>query len=49
MDLQIWNDGAIVLKYGLDGATLHELMIIENRKGGFNMLADMRRRFDGLR
>ncbi len=40
------TDGATVLKFGLDGANLHELMIIENRKGGFDMLADMRRRFD---
>ncbi len=40
------TDGATVLKFGLDGAQLHELMIIENRKGGFDMLADMRRRFD---
>ena len=43
------TDGATVLKLGLDGANLHELMIIENRKGGFDMVAEMCRRFDGQR
>ena len=41
------TDGATVLRLGLDGANLHELMIIENRDGGFGMVSDMRRLFDG--
>ena len=38
-------DADTVLKFGLDGAVLHELAVIEGNAGGFGMLADMHRRF----
>ena len=38
-----------VLDYGLDGIFVHEAMMIEGLSGGFDALAEIRRRFDAAK